>query len=275
MIYESVIFLALHIAMTEALLAKIPGIGEKTASRYAPLVPGEIRSLSALRKALCALGPADFAHLPVSTQADLKYQPLHRMPRALIDIVNDELRGNGKQRKFDIGGSYRREKPVSGDLDIVFSGSRADWDAFAVGINEKSKRVCIMEPFAGHEDKLTVYMRVKLPAALLGKVLSSCAEDYHDVGRIRKSKSVYIKADIFLTTPKEYAFALLFVTGSGKFNIRMRRVAKMRGYLLNQHGLYRKTSDGSGIIEPIAVKSEKDLFNILGMTYKEPRKRIQ
>jgi DNA polymerase/3'-5' exonuclease PolX len=242
----------------ENLLAQIPGIGDKTAPRYVDLVPTSVRSISGLRKVLCALPKEEFARLPIAAQMDLRYNPLRRIPREIIELIDGEFQKYARGIRYDIGGSYRRGKPTSGDLDIVLSrgnsrGNRmGTWEKFRERVNNGSKYVYIMEPFAGKEDKLTVLLRVPENSG---------------------NKRVYVKADIFLTDPEEYVFALLFVTGSGKFNVRMRRVAKIRGYLLNQHGLYKKAGDGSGVIIPVDVKNEKELFTMLGMQYKEPHER--
>jgi DNA polymerase/3'-5' exonuclease PolX len=237
------------------LLAQLPGIGEKTAARYVDLVPPGVKTVASLRKALCALPTDAFARLPIATRMDLRYSPKHRVPRETITLIDREFHKYARGIKFDIGGSYRRGKSVSGDLDIVISRGRnaaekpmAAWERFRSQVNRGSSLIHILDPFAGNQDKLTVYIRVP---------------------------GMHVKADIFLAYPEEYIFALLFVTGSGKFNVRMRRVASMKGYLLNQRGLYRKAdNNGSGILEPVKVKNEKEIFKILNMKYRTPSERV-
>lgn len=77
-----------------------------------------------------------------------------------------------------------------------------------------------------------------------------------------------IHVDIFKSTEDEMPYALFHWTGNKNFNIRTRAQAKRLGYKLNQHGLFR-LDDG----KKIKVKSERDLFDILNVTYKEPWER--
>lgn len=263
------------------LLVQIPGIGDKTVHKYKKLIPQSqwsgIATMKRLRSTLIKLSQSKFAKLPVAAQADLLFQPTHRIPRSVITLVDNEFKKYANGIRFDIAGSYRREKPQSGDLDIVISARGAEkrktWRAFMCKINSRSHNVHIMQPFAGNEDKITVLFRVQLTNELKSDVYK-LLEPYHNKVRITKENAIYIKADIFLTRPDEYIFALLFATGSGKFNVRMRRLAKIRGYLLNQRGLYKKTADKSGILQLVPIKNEREVFELLNMRYLVPNDRI-
>ena len=60
---------------------------------------------------------------------------------------------------------------------------------------------------------------------------------------------------------------LLYSTGSQSFNIRMRSIAKKKGFLLNQNGLYeRKTMK----LLSGKASGEKFFFNKLDMEYINP-----
>ena len=74
------------------------------------------------------------------------------------------------------------------------------------------------------------------------------------------------RIDIRYVPYKSYYSALLYFTGSGEFNRNMRTVAISLGYKLNEYGLYKNG-------KKIKVKSEKDIFNELGMEYVDPSKR--
>lgn len=76
----------------------------------------------------------------------------------------------------------------------------------------------------------------------------------------------YITVDIFIPKKGEFPAYLLYATGSKNFNKMMRGIAKQRGFLLNQHGLYKDT-----IMQK--VRSEEDIFSLLGMKYYEPYER--
>lgn len=73
----------------------------------------------------------------------------------------------------------------------------------------------------------------------------------------------------FKFIPKEsWPFAVLHYTGSKDTNIEMRRRALTLGYKLNEYEL-RNTTTG----ELVDCKSERDIFNALGLPYLEPWKR--
>jgi DNA polymerase/3'-5' exonuclease PolX len=86
-------------------------------------------------------------------------------------------------------------------------------------------------------------------------------------------RHIYYKVDVFRSSPKTQYSMLLYSTGSKQFNIRMRGVARKKGYLLNQNGLFKLDKNGKSNKTPIPVKSEKDFFRILGMKYVLPENR--
>ena len=203
---------------------------------------------------------------------DLTYNPLRVIPRPIIDIINEEFHKYVKGVKFDIAGSYLRKKVTSGDIDMVIctkpKGDKT-WEFVTTSINKNSKIFKIMEPFAMGDNNVSVLFKVNIKGLYKKypefKKLFSSKKDY-DKG------DVYVKTDIFLSDPDEYMFALLYATGSGKFNLRMRALAKRKGYFLNQHGLFKKLSEN--VLERVNVKTEQEVFDVLGMTYKIPEKRI-
>jgi DNA polymerase/3'-5' exonuclease PolX len=182
---------------------------------------------------------AFFNDLHTATKIDLLYKPLKEIPRNVITMLEKEMKKYLSAAQFDIAGSYRRGKSMSHDIDIVMLN-----DVDIMKIN-RSDVIYAHPPYAKGAHKITQLM---------------------DVGKSR------VKVDIFLTTQREYMFALLFAIGSGQFNIRMRSIAKRKGFLLNQHGLYKKDCEGK--LVRIAVKTEKDLFKKLNIKYIEPKERV-
>lgn len=213
-----------------------------------------------------------FNDLPEATKTDLTYNPLRVIPRPIIEFIDRELHDIITDIKFDIAGSYIRGKPTSGDIDMVLSTEahgEKTWDYVMNKVNNKSENIKFHEPFAQGTDKVATLIEVDL-------MKSNLVKKYPEFKKLFKCNSscrVNVKIDIFLTTLEDYSFALLFAIGSGFFNIRMRSVAKKKGYLLNNHGLWKKTSEN--ILEKVPVKNEKELFNILGMRYKKPEERIK
>ena len=191
-----------------------------------------------------------FPHLPAATQADLKWNPSRKILRAKIEKIESEFKKRLPGIKFQIAGSYRRKKPYSRDIDLIISApsnrtTAEHWDAFLARMS-KSDVVKFVEVFAQGEDKVSTIL---------------------SYGKIR------IKVDVFFTDPSEYLFMLLYATGSGQFNVRMRAVAKRKGYLLNQRGLYKKISPT--VLERVPIKTEHELFEILGIRYLIPEKRLK
>ena len=86
--------------------------------------------------------------------------------------------------------------------------------------------------------------------------------------------------DIVETTRENYPFALLYFTGSGIFNVKMRKRALDMGYSINEYSMtYKKTKK---LIEPELIEkkigkpkfeSEQDIFKFLDMKYKLPTER--
>ena len=79
------------------------------------------------------------------------------------------------------------------------------------------------------------------------------------------------RLDLLITPEKEYAYALLYFTGSDQFNVEFRKYALTKGYTLNEHTLLKKDLKSKDVPE---IKTEKDIFDFLGLVYKEPIERI-
>jgi len=79
------------------------------------------------------------------------------------------------------------------------------------------------------------------------------------------------RLDLLVTPDEEYAYAMLYFTGSDRFNVACRQHALTMGYTLNEHKITPLYSTASAI--PY-MKTEKDIFTFLGLRYIEPSKRI-
>ena len=75
-----------------------------------------------------------------------------------------------------------------------------------------------------------------------------------------------LQVDIRFLPEESYGAALLYFTGSKDFNVKMRKTAIKKGYLLNEYALFEKG-------EYIAGASEEEIFDKLEMKYVEPEKR--
>ena len=169
----------------------------------------------------------------------LKYSRdlMQDIPRKEITLIGRLLKKLISER-IEIVGSYRRKKPTSGDIDILI-------------INGKISEIV---------DKISDSKDIQIRGIFMeGKQKFS--------GLIKTKYSSYVRQiDILSVKPKNYIPALVYFTGSGLFNRKMRLIAKEKGYKLNEKEL---TYNG----KKIQVKSERDIFRILGMSYLSPEKR--
>lgn len=76
------------------------------------------------------------------------------------------------------------------------------------------------------------------------------------------------QVDIYRTDPDSFGAMMLYLTGPLEFNLMTRSRAKKRGMVLNQKGLFDRETK-----ELIASKTEQDMFDALGLPYKEPAER--
>jgi DNA polymerase/3'-5' exonuclease PolX len=224
-------------------IKELHGIGEVSAKKiYAKIKKFGINAKSTRSRVRTVLRKiAD--ELPVSAQADLRYNPDGEIPRQIIEILDSSLRANLKGIKFEIAGSYKREKPISHDIDIVISRGTRDLSTIWDKIRNIDGTIKFEEPYARGESKIATFVNI------VGEWVA--------------------KVDIFITQPADYVFMLLYATGSGSFNIRMRALAKRKGYLLNQKGLYDKKTG-----KKMPLKNEKEIFKFLGMKFKKPKDRV-
>lgn len=228
-----------HIDAYEVLLACY-GIGPAKARE---LVDAGIRSIDDLREAVRAKPSI----LNDKQLIGLKYYDalLQRIPREEMIAHDELLQGALPPRvKAKVVGSFRRQAATSGDIDILVRGE--DPRLLAQYVTKLEELGYIREILALGDKKC----------------MAICALGEDGVPR---------RLDILLTPRDEYAFAILYFTGSDKFNVAMRQYALTRGYSLNEHGLTRVSTN---VEEAPAMRREKDIFAFLGLAYVEPEARV-
>jgi DNA polymerase/3'-5' exonuclease PolX len=143
-------------------------------------------------------------------------------------------------------GSFRRGAADSGDIDVLLTyppstSLAAAQRLFHMYILALKAEVYVVDELVHGDKKWMGYVKLGSGA------------------RIRR-------LDLLLTPPEEYAYSMLYFTGSDKFNIAMRRHSLSKGYSLNEHG-----------ITPIATTApltrEEDIFAFLGLRYVPPTER--
>ena len=154
--------------------------------------------------------------------------------------------------------SFKREMPASAGLEIA------------------TELIQDLEQFSATNVSLAGSLRRKCPVihdidivcigdSLLVNKLSV------DIVRLNRSMAgiIYkdIQADIFFAKPEGYGAALLYLTGSKNYNIRMRRHARIMGYKLNQYGLFSLSG------RHVAGKTEEEIYKVLKLSYVQPSDR--
>ena len=74
--------------------------------------------------------------------------------------------------------------------------------------------------------------------------------------------------NIFVTNESGYGACTYQMTGPAKYNILMRRRAKLKGFRLNEYGVYDRESG-----DYVAGATERSIFEALDMEYKAPTER--
>lgn len=217
---------------------KIKGVGEVLAKSW---VDKGILTLPDLKRAI--------ARREVELTATQKYGLLYysdlneRIPRDEItkytgDLWRDLCDFCPNLRKFDVVGSYRRGLPSSGDVDIlILSNAKNIMKQIKTLIKNRDDTIAII---SSGEHNITYLCTFG--------------------GKVRQ-------CDILLTTSDNYIPALIYFTGSKNHCIYLRRAAKQQGYILNQYYLKK----GNKII---ALNTEEELYNILGLKYVKPIDRL-
>lgn len=222
------------ITIATEILKGVTGIGNANALKY---VKQGIYTLEELQKAHDN-GKIELTHHQL---IGLKYYDdfNERIPRKeMIRMEKLLLKESIKYcDQLIICGSYRRGLATSGDIDVLITSNES----------------CLQE-FVKHLHKIKFLID---DLTTLGK------KKYMGVAKIAK---VARRIDIRYIEPAAFWAAVIYFTGSKEFNIMIRNEALKQGYSLNEYGLKK---DG----KLIHLKSENEVFDILGMKYIEPTER--
>jgi DNA polymerase/3'-5' exonuclease PolX len=234
-------------------LTKVYGIGAVKAKK---LVEAGVNTIAKLRAAVAA----DPDTLHEKQRIGLKHYEdiLERIPRnemlAHETAIKALVSAVFPTATCAIVGSFRRKAADSGDIDVLIKGGGSSGSVS----RNLTIRAIIREMEAGG------YI---VDALALGpkKFMGICRLMGVPGAKARR-------LDILLTPESEFAFSLLYFTGSDKFNIMMRNKALTLGWSLNEHGLTSISESTSGAPPP-EMGSEEDIFNFLGIPFTEPENR--
>ena len=196
-----------------------------------------------------------------------------RIPYEEMEIISSHIGAilDPYGLKWSIAGSYRRKEPSSGDVDLLVE-SKPGLDMNAV--------VSLLTP-------IIPAILAQGPSLTMGIIRVS--EEYNGH-----------RLDIRLFDPLAYPSALMYFTGSQRFNILMRNRANEFGLRLNEYGVLderviasyasqgitintqRKAKERGEIEDiyeifriPEPINSEEDIFRILRVKYLAPEERTR
>ena len=247
------------------IFANIYGIGPIKAKEL--VTKKNITTLEQLRAQQDNIQENKLPLLNTKQKIGLKYYEdlLKRIPRTEIEEFKELLTQNFSEtliensethenNSFEIVGSFRRNKSDSGDIDLIITSYNNNKSIFENFIKKLTAKHIVIE--------------------LLSKGETKCLT----IGKLLKDNTIPRRIDFLYSLPNEYAFSILYFTGSKEFNTAMRQHALNVDLTLNEHGFHKMTTTNSTRSKEEKItkffKSEKDIFDFLCMEYKEPHERI-
>jgi DNA polymerase beta len=227
----------------------IYGVGPAKATE---LVAAGITSIEQLRDTIKATPKL----LNDKQKIGLKYYEdlLERIPRDEMleheDILHSRLPHTMEDYTCELVGSFRRQAETSGDIDVL------------IRIPHESSDEEIAKNLTDYVNILKDFGYIEEILALGDKKCMAICRMY--CGKARR-------LDLLMTPDHEYATALLYFTGSDRFNVAFRQHALNRGYTLNEHALKPLTEVSTS---PPYFATENDIFRFLGLRYIEPSHRV-
>lgn len=228
-------------------MLKIQGIGIVSAKNY---YESGITDIEKLKKILSSGGGTNRQQIGSKYIEEFK----KRIPRSKVTLfikkfnnVIDQYNNHFHTSiRYDVCGSYAREKDTSGDIDIIL------WSFYP-------KQVLL---------NFNVLYDGLVRSGLVKENLSNGLDSCQCVACIDEEYPA-VRLDFkFLTNMNEYHYAKLYFTGPAELNREMRDKANSMGMILGNNDLTIKSSG-----DKIYVRSEQDIFEILGIQWKPASER--
>jgi len=182
---------------------------------------------------------------------------VYKLIKKEIDKLNKKYKLNDDSKYiFEICGSYRREKPTSGDIDILVSKLGT--------VSNSSDKI-------NHLDRLVKQLKQPIKSndnqPLLVDDITDKLYETKYMGFAKYKDNPFRRIDIRFVTFDVFPSALLYFTGSAELNLKMRKIAKKQKLKLSEYGLTKE--DGTKLL----ITSEYDIFKILQIEYLAPNLR--
>ena len=152
----------------------------------------------------------------------------------LVDRLLDQLRDLPEAGRVEVAGSYRRQRVVVGDLDMLVATERPAEVLQAFTALPLVERVCALGP-----SKSSVEM---------------------DAG---------LQVDCRAVPAESFGAAWQYFTGSKAHNVRLRGRALRQGLTLNEYGLFRLDDE----TVRVTGASEEEIYRALGLRWIPPEQR--
>ncbi|XP_024411481.3 DNA polymerase lambda isoform X6 [Desmodus rotundus] len=190
---------------------------------------------------------------------------LERIPREEATEIEQTVRGSAQGLNPGLlcvaCGSYRRGKATCGDVDVLLThpDGHSHQGIFSRLLDSLRQQGFLTDDLVSQEE-------------------NGPQQKYLGVCRLPGPGRRHRRLDIIVVPYSEFACALLYFTGSAYFNRSMRALAKTKGMSLSERALStavvrdtRGLKVGSGRVLP--TPTEKDVFRLLGLPYREPAER--
>ncbi|XP_018420533.1 PREDICTED: DNA polymerase lambda [Nanorana parkeri] len=189
---------------------------------------------------------------------------LDRMTREEAGKIEETVRKAAKDINPEMismaCGSYRRHKSTCGDVDVLVThpDGKSHKGIFSKLIDGLKSQGFLTDDLVSHEE-------------------SGNQKKYMGVCRLPGPAQKHRRLDIIVVPYSEFACALMYFTGSAHFNRSMRALAKTKGMSLSEHSLNKDVvRNGSVKVNsgyPLPTPTERHVFEILGLPFREPRER--
>ncbi|XP_056331307.1 DNA polymerase lambda [Danio aesculapii] len=189
---------------------------------------------------------------------------LERMPRseakAIEKAVKDAVHNVDPQLLAMACGSYRRGRSTCGDVDVLIThpDGQSHKGVFSKVLHLLHQSGFLTDDLVSHEE-------------------NGEQKKYMGICRLPGPSQLHRRLDIIVVPYSEFACALLYFTGSAHFNRSMRALAKTKNMSLSEHSLNCAVVRQRGVKlvagTPLHTPTEKNVFQHLGIPYREPHER--
>lgn len=177
-----------------------------------------------------------------------------------------------KKYTVTICGSYRRGLESSGDVDVLLTHPSYVSLGYAKESNLKLTKNLIIDTKKSPIDLLKKIVDQLIELNFVTDTLALGDTKFMGVCKV-SNDNLHRRIDIRLLPFDEFYCGVLYMTGSNVFNQNMRKVAKEKGFILNEYSLRKLNSQGVPG-KALKIESEEDIFKHLDMKYQKPEERF-